>query len=173
MRVMKPTEATSSTYQPGDLRQLIDKDLLLLLAQESVQRANLSCFEACIGVHCPKVCPPVMVPLLLYCYAAGVYGSDEVAQLSWADEKLRVHCGDKGLDSVQIQCFRRSHRDLLLQCLLDFIGELRRRLKQNLPSPLDAGTGRPADIFGPWTCEQEAEDRFNRAVRADRFDLDE
>lgn len=170
---MKPTEVTSSTYQPGDLRQLIAADWLLRLAQESAQRAHLSCFEACIGVHCPKACPPIMVPLLLYCYAAGIYGSEEVAQLSWADENLRVYCGDKGLDSVRIQCFRRSHRDLLRQCLLDLVRELRRRLKPDPASPPDEGSGLPADLFGRWTCEDETEERLNRAVWADRLDLDE
>lgn len=163
---MKPTETTPASYQPGDLRRLVDKDRLLLLAQEAAQRANLSCFEACIGIHCPKVCPPVMVPLLLYCYAAGIYGSDEVAQLSCEDENLRVHCGGKGPESVQIQCFRRSHREMLRQCLLDLIRQLRRRLSQDSESPPGAATGLPADAFGPWTCEHEAEERFNRAARA-------
>ncbi len=48
----------------GDMSLLVGNDKLFNLAQVVARKANLSCFKTCVGLGCPHLCPPTMIPLL-------------------------------------------------------------------------------------------------------------
>lgn len=159
--------------RPTDLRLLIGEERLLRLARKSADEEDLTCFETCAGTECPHLCPPTMVPLLVYCYASGLYGSDEIQRRSDSDETIRALCGDKTLESMRIRRFRHEHRKLVQKGLHDLIWEVRRLLN---PDPR-ASAGMPERCPGKTgdaeACEEEANLRLDLAAHADDLDADD
>ena len=159
--------------RPVDLRLLIGEERLLGLSRELACETDLTCFETCTGIQCPHLCPPTMVPLLLYCYASGLYGSDEIERRFDSDERIRALCGDKVLESFRIRRFRQDHRKLVQQSLCELLREVRRLLNHDQAAP--AGTLGPAPGEGNdgEACEQEAKLRLDLAAHADNLEIDD
>jgi hypothetical protein len=61
--------------------------------------------------------PQMMLTLLSYCYAAGIYGSQSIEWAAQSDKTVRYICGAKEPDWLTIRRFRRQNAELLRQCL--------------------------------------------------------
>jgi len=62
--------------------------------------------------------PFVMLTVLTYCYATGVYGSKEIELKTSQDEILRFLCAGTQLTERHIRDFRRQNRQRIKQCLI-------------------------------------------------------
>lgn len=166
-----PESSVDAQIEMTDLT-VLGTAALYELAVELANRENLACFETCTKVKCPHVCPPVIVPLMVYCYAAGIYGSHEIEDLLFKEENIQRLSGDKWVQPSQIRCFRRQHRDLLRRCLSQLIREVRARsgtIAQRSEPAGEVSTGR---MPGAWDCELEAEARIQLAILIDSMELD-
>ena len=113
-----------------------------------------------------------MVPLLVYCYAAGVYGSAEIEELSFKEANILRLCGDKWVQPSQIRCFRREHRMLLRRCLTELIREVRARAGTMSRGSQPAGEVSTGPKPEAGDCELEAEERIRLAILFDSMEMD-
>ena len=72
--------------------------------------------------------PRMLLALLLYCYATGVFGSRRIEQATWDSVPVRMICGDTHPDHDTICTFRRENRRLLEQTFVRVL-ELAQELK--------------------------------------------
>jgi hypothetical protein len=119
-------------------------------------------------MHCSYLCPPAMVPFLTYCYAAGVFDSEEVEELATHDSNVSalMHA-PKWPTSAMIRSFRKSHWALLKQSLTEVLARAR-----SCSLPLDSRA--TAELS--WrmaTPLAEAEERLQLALCLDANSMDE
>jgi len=110
-----------------------------------------------------------LLALLTYSYAAGVYDSAEIPrELNQHDLRCLLGAGVPA-DHHVLRQFRRHNRSELRECLS--------RVLRSAREPAFAPQGEPSWNWRPRGghdgCDQEAEERINRAVRADTFALDD
>jgi transposase len=72
--------------------------------------------------------PRMLLALLLYCYATGVFGSRRIEQSTWDSVPVRMICGDTHPDHDTICTFRRENKRLLEQTFVRVL-ELAQALK--------------------------------------------
>jgi len=65
----------------------------------------------------PAFRPRVMLAMLTYCYAIGVYGSEDVEQMMREDASLRALCGMDFPDWRRLKRFRRQNHAMLQRAL--------------------------------------------------------
>jgi hypothetical protein len=122
--------------------------------------------------------PTMMLTLLTYCYAAGVYGSGDIELEIRRDRMTRYLCAKSYPDIDAIRSFRRRHRAKIKQCLaalLCRVWEL--RSSGDAPRPSDDlyvsySLRRWTDVIPAPNFDREAEARITRAVLADSMALD-
>jgi hypothetical protein len=59
----------------------------------------------------------MMLTLLSYCYAVGIYGSEDIAWAARYESTVRYICAHKRPDWRMIRWFRRQYRQPLKECL--------------------------------------------------------
>ena len=69
----------------------------------------------------------VMLAVLTYCYASGLYSSRDIAESIWAQQVGRKFLNHVPLDWIALKQFRRHNRDLIRLCLAAVLAELRPR----------------------------------------------
>ena len=118
--------------------------------------------------------PRVMLAMLTYCYAIGVYGSADVEWMMREDASLRALCGREIPDWRRLKRFRRQNH-ALLQCALEetFRGawslscRAREAASATLVCPPEAaGSRRPDSAVADWIAA-EAAARIERAMFID------
>jgi len=72
--------------------------------------------------------PRMLLALLLYCYATGVFSSRRIEQATWDSVPVRMICGDTHPDHDTICTFRRENRALLQETFVRVL-ELAQALK--------------------------------------------
>lgn len=100
---------------PADLRQPVGERALIELALDAVQTVGERLprpLEA-PGQHSPQM----LLTLLTYCYAAGVYGSEDIEYDCRNDAATRYLCANTAPDQDAIRNFRRANRRLIEDCL--------------------------------------------------------
>ena len=110
----------------SDLRQVVGGRGLVHLALESVQRLD----ETQPGWHTRtshEFEPRMMLTLLSYCYASGIYGSAQIAEAIRNNETVRYICARTYPHPEAIRDFRRENREAIrhgLKLILQHAGEL-------------------------------------------------
>ena len=124
--------------------------------------------------------PAMMLTLLAYCYATGVYGSEEIQSATHDDQMIRYLCARDYPDLCEIRSFRRYNRERIAQCLAGVfqrIWEVRFCGEDAVPlasgSCPGASLGRWVGAIGTPDFRREAERRIMRAVRADSMATDD
>jgi len=165
---------------PEDLSLYVGKKTLVKLILEAVQSINGEkvSYErfALDGAGYQK---GMMLTLVTYCYATGVYGSGEIELGIQRDAMTRYLCARTypGVDAIR--SFRRHHRPEIRECL----GELFRRVwKVRFSGEGDDdfdGGSYPDFSIGRWMelpvlpeFESEADARLAKSIRADSMALD-
>ena len=100
---------------PADLRQHVGERALIELALGAVQT---------VGERLPRPLdapgrhsPQMLLTLLTYCYAAGVYGSEDIEYDCRHDAATRYLCANTSPDQDAIRNFRRANRPWIEDCL--------------------------------------------------------
>ncbi len=124
--------------------------------------------------------PLVMLTVLTYCYAMGVYRTKEIESTIRQDEVLRTICRGTFPSRRDIQQFRRRNRNLIRQSLIQAFKsarQSRRRLAVVYPRPGDRrgvqGAGLPAQFNPEPSFVAAAETRLQQAQHFDALALDE
>lgn len=102
---------------PDDLRSAVGERRLIELALEAVQ---------IVGEELPRQVralqdqpsPKMMLTLLTYCYAAEIYGSEDIEWACRHDAAVRYVCGNDAPDQESLRRFRRANRPWIEACLI-------------------------------------------------------
>lgn len=110
---VRPWLPAQPTLLPTDLRRWLPETHLVWFVLELVDRLDLSAIRARLDQRDPRGTPPydprMMVALLLYAYAVGVFSSRRIERATYEDIGFRVLTGDQQPDHDTIATFRREH----------------------------------------------------------------
>src|SRR5690606_26112204 len=114
---------------PPDLRDWIPEDDLAHLVVEAVDRLGMSAFKVNVrGSGSEQYNPRMMLALLIYCYANGIFGSRRIERATYRDVGVRFVAANKHPDHDTICAFRRQNFAAITECFLKVL-ELARELK--------------------------------------------
>jgi hypothetical protein len=156
----------STLELPADLRELIDDSTLVRLIFETLHVVEQEQSETHPDHRLPIGQPRVLLTVLTYSYAAGLYGSQEIERQVLRDSQLLYLAAKASPSANELRQFRRLHRFWLQR-------SLSRLLKSAWQARADYPTERPltaeSESFFDWTAEQ----RINHSVLIDTMALDE
>lgn len=114
---------------PPDLRDWVPEDDLVHFVIEAVEAVEPSRFHVNErGSGSAQYPPRMMLALLIYCYANGVFGSRRIERLTYRDVAVRYLTGDTHPDHDTICRFRRSNEEAIARCFVEVL-KLARELK--------------------------------------------
>jgi len=114
---------------PPDLRDWIPQDDLVHFVIQAVEGLDLSRFRVNVrGSGSAQYPPRMMLSLLIYCYANGVFSSRRIERATHRDIAVRYLTGDTHPDHDTICTFRRAHFDAVAACFVHVL-ELAQELK--------------------------------------------
>ena len=114
---------------PPDLRDWVAQDDLVHFVIEAVDRLPLSCFHVNHkGTGDQQMPPHMMLALLIYSYANGVFSSRRIERATYRDVAVRYLTGDTHPDHDTICAFRRKNLAAISEAFVDVL-ELARELK--------------------------------------------
>lgn len=124
----------------------------------------------------PNALPPKsLLGVVAYCYAKGVYSSEEIEERMTADPTLRAATGNELPDAHAIRRFRRLNREAVRTTLEKFFRHVRAHARGTPPpsSPNSPPPAAPADS-GSTTImvRKEAAERVAQAVLIDSVSQD-
>jgi hypothetical protein len=170
------SDQPSDTRLASDLRLWLSDWHLVTLALEATQKVDWSIFypDSSALSRCDYR-PQMMLSLLTYCYAAGLYESERIAREIFRDQALRYLCAETFPDAQTLRRFRRRHHGALKQCLVDV---LKHAWKSGQWSVVKEFPERASDRSRPCTAgdarfAQAAEERIQLAVLMDGMALED
>lgn len=114
---------------PCDLREWVSEDDMVHFVIESVEMMKLQKFKVNERGTGSRQYPPVMMlELLIYCYANGVFSSRRIERATYRDIAVRYLAANKHPDHDTIAKFRRENFDAIAECFVGVL-ELARKLK--------------------------------------------
>lgn len=113
---------------PPDLREWVPEDDLVHFVIEAVERMPLEAFKVNLrGTGSAQYPPHMMLSLLIYCYANGIFSSRRIERATHRDIAVRYLTGDTHPDHDTICTFRRENFEAVAACFLQVL-ELAREL---------------------------------------------
>jgi len=106
---------------PADLRQSVGESALVRLALDAAQ-AVVEQRPWLRGPGEAPSGPQRLLALLAYCYAAGIYASQDVARACRNDPAVRSLCADSLPDWSAVWLFRNANRPWIEECLARVYG---------------------------------------------------
>jgi transposase len=107
---------------PPDLREWVPEDDLVHFVIASLTDMDLSLLKVNRrGTGSEQFPPRMMLGLLIYCYALGVFSSRRIERATWRDVGVRFLTGDTHPDHDTICTFRRENLDLIAQTFLEVL----------------------------------------------------
>jgi len=114
---------------PPDLRDWIPEDDLVHFVIQAVDGLDLNAFKVNVkGSGSAQYPPHMMLSLLIYCYANGVFSSRRIERATYRDIAVRYLTGDTHPDHDTICTFRRENFEAVAACFLHVL-ELARELR--------------------------------------------
>ncbi len=173
-------EQTSRPGLPEDLRAWVGDAELVAQVLAAVQKVDWS-FPPLrtLSQQNREYRPQMLLTLLTYSYATGLYESEEIESQVYAESTLRYLAARTWPDRRTLRKFRRQHRDLVKQCLIAVIKAAWRIKMGPQPAGMSAWPCYEASVGKPWFTPPEmrqiyyaAEERINRAVFLDGMAVD-
>ena len=153
---------------PCDLREWVDKGDLVHFVIESVDEFDLSGFSFNErGSGSAQYPPRMMVALLVYCYAMGVFSSRKIERLTYQHVAVRYLCADTHPDHDTIAAFRARHEALLKHCFTELLRLARTMKLLNLGTVHIDGTKILADASKRETLDAKALEKQLEAFDSD------
>lgn len=114
---------------PPDLREWVGEDDLVHFVIEAVERLPLNAFRVNVkGCGDAQYPPHMMLGLLIYCYANGVFSSRRIERATYRDVAVRYLTADTHPDHDTISEFRRRNLGAIAEAFVEVL-ELARELK--------------------------------------------
>jgi len=108
---------------PADLRRWVPEDDLVHFVINAVDTMNLSALSVNSRGSGSKQYPPrMMLALVIYCYANGVFGSRRIERATYRDVAVRYLTGDTHPDHDSICKFRRENGPAVKQAFVEVLG---------------------------------------------------
>ena len=125
----KTTDRNTALLLPPDLRDWVAEDDLVHFVIQAVERLPLSTFavnhKGCGDEQYP---PHMMLALLIYCYANGIFSSRRIERATYRDVGVRYLTADTHPDHDTICAFRRNNLEAIAAAFVDVL-ELAKELK--------------------------------------------
>jgi transposase len=125
----KNTDRKTPLLLPPDLRDWVAEDDLVHFVIQAVERLPLSTFavnhKGCGDAQYP---PHLMLALLIYCYANGLFGSRRIERATYRDVAVRYLTADTHPDHDTICAFRRNNLEAIARAFVEVL-ELAQELK--------------------------------------------
>ena len=142
---------------PPDLRDWVPKDDLAHFVIAAVERVDMSAFKVNVrGSGSEQYHPRMLLALLIYCYANGIFSSRRIERATYRDVGVRLVAANTHPDHDTICTFRRENLVAVAECFLTVL-ELAREIKV-----LKLGT---ISVDG---CKIDANANKHKSVRYDR-----
>ena len=104
---------------PIDLREWVPADDMVHFISEAVEQVPLAHFRVNVrGSGSRQYHPRMMLALLIYCYANGVFGSRRIEAATYRDIAVRYLCADTHPDHDTICKFRRENVEAISESFL-------------------------------------------------------
>lgn len=105
-----------TTNFPDDLRSLVGERRLIELALEAAQIVGEALPRPTRSMQ-DRHSPQMLLTLLTYCYAAGIYAAEDVEWACESDAVVRYICAKTWPNQDALRCFRRANRPWIEACL--------------------------------------------------------
>jgi transposase len=103
-------DRTQAFLLPPDLREWVGKDDLVHFIVEAVERVDIGAFKVNWRGHgTAQYHPRMMLALLIYCYANGIFSSRRIERATRRDVAVRFNAADTHPDHDTIAAFRREN----------------------------------------------------------------
>jgi transposase len=107
---------------PPDMRQWVPEDDLVHFVIEAVEGMVLPAMEVNRrGTGSEQYPPRMMLALIVYSYANGLFGSRRIERATYRDVAVRYLCGDTHPDHDTICAFRRQNAEVVKQAFLEVL----------------------------------------------------
>jgi transposase len=114
---------------PPDLKAWVPQDDLVHFVIEAVGGMQLPGLKVnARGTGSPQYPPKMMLSLLIYCYALGIFSSRRIQRATWRDLGVRYLTGDTHPDHDTICAFRQENLAVVAQVFLEVL-KLAREMK--------------------------------------------
>lgn len=114
---------------PPDIREWVPEDDLAHFLVEAVERVNLGAFKVNQrGTGSAQYPPRMMLALLVYCYANGIFSSRKIERATYFDVRVRFVSANTHPDHDTIAAFRRENETAFAEAFLTVL-ELAKELK--------------------------------------------
>jgi len=122
MSSFQPDAGDEKLQIPLDLSEWCEKATLLAWTQELVETLEWSDpnLVAYLRAH-PTYEPRIWLKLLTLAYATGIFESEEIVRLCYADETFRSLCAGATPSQKELSSFRRENRGLLKSYLTEIL----------------------------------------------------
>lgn len=123
-----PCDRNQRLLLPPDLRDWIPADDMVHFVIHAVEQVDMSHFKVSMrGRGSAQYHPRMMLALLVYCYANGVFSSRRIERATYQNVAVRYLCADTHPDHDTIATFRRMNFDAVSECFVRVL-ELAREL---------------------------------------------
>lgn len=164
---------TAETRRTGGDARGLDRKVLADLVLEAVRRIGAEELNPPITTETsPAFQPRAMLAMLTYCYANGVYGSEDVEQMMYEDTAFRALCGMDYPDHRRLRRFRRNNHGPIQKTLEE---TLRGAWSSSHEAGLGDGIAKPEssngllDAAGQDWIAREARNRIEKAMFIDHM----
>jgi transposase len=107
---------------PVDLRDWVPGDDLVHFVINAVETMNLTSLSVNRrGTGDEQYPPRMMLALLIYCYASGIFGSRRIERATYRDLAVRYLTGDTHPDHDTICAFRRANGEVIKEAFLEVL----------------------------------------------------
>ena len=114
---------------PPDLKDWVPQDDLAHFVVAAAERVDMAAFKVnSRGSGSEQYNPRMMLALLIYCYANGIFGSRRIERATYRDVAVRFVTANTHPDHDTIWAFRRENAAAIAECFLKVL-ELARELK--------------------------------------------
>lgn len=125
----KTVDRDTPMFLPPDLREWVPEDDLVHFVIQAVERLPLSTFAVNPkGTGDAQYPPHMMLALLIYCYANGIFSSRRIERATYRDVAVRYLTANLHPDHDSICTFRRRNLEAIAAAFVDVL-ELARELK--------------------------------------------
>jgi len=177
----KTPQRQGDTQLYGSLNAWVEKKPLAGVVLEAVRRIDNGALKPVASAQAGVAFRTrMLLAMVTYCYAAVIYGSQDIEAVMREDATFRFLCGNEFPGWKVIQRFRCYNREVIQRCLEEVLrGASQVRLADGEGEPTAtarAGTVGIARRHETWVEQQfatEAEERIERAMLIDNLALED